>query len=167
MWQNEMVRIVRHLVGDLTEPYNYGDDRLEECILVASQLVLGEVDFNITYTVDVDQCAFTPDPTEGTKDQNFILLVTLKTACLISQSEYKTKVRSGGGLVVKDGPTSIDTKGNIDSYKESAKTICQQYEDAKNDFLVTGDTGGVGRAILGPFSSDVVWTSSHYRNDRY
>jgi hypothetical protein len=166
MWQNEMVRIVRHIIGDLTEPYNYDDARLEECLLVSAQLVLGEVDFSVTYTIDVDQCTFSPDPTEGTKDQNFILLVTLKTACLISQSEYKTKVRGGSGMVVRDGPTSIDTKGNIEAYKDSAKTVCQQYEDSKNNFLVTGDAGGVGRGILGPFSSDVVWTSAYYRNER-
>lgn len=163
MWQNEMVRMVRHLIGDLISPYTYQDDRLEEAILVSSQLVLGEVGFNVTYTIDVDQCTFTPDPTENTRDNDFILLITLKTACLIAQSEYKTNIRSGGGIIVQDGPTKIDTKGSVDSYKDTAKTICQLYEDAKTSYLSMGE---VGRGVLTPFASDNINIGGLYNSNR-
>ena len=47
-WQSEMVRIVRHLINDLDSTnYSFTDDRLEELILVASQLVLTTLDFTL------------------------------------------------------------------------------------------------------------------------
>ena len=48
-WQNEMSIILRHLVNDLdSSSYTFSDDRIEETILVASQLVLHEIDFENT-----------------------------------------------------------------------------------------------------------------------
>ena len=50
-WQNEMSIILRHLVNDLdSSSYTFSDDRIEETILVASQLVLHEMDFESTYS---------------------------------------------------------------------------------------------------------------------
>ena len=63
-WQNEMTLIVRHLIHDLdSSNYTFVDDRLEESILVSAQLVLHEIDFEKTYTVDVDSSTLSPDPT--------------------------------------------------------------------------------------------------------
>ena len=39
-WQNEIVRIVRHLISDIdTDDPTYDNSRLEETVLVAAQLV--------------------------------------------------------------------------------------------------------------------------------
>ena len=73
-WQSEMVRMLRHVVNDLdSSSYSFTDDRLEESILVSAQLVLTEIDFENTYTVDVDGLVLTPDPTTlADKDDAFI-----------------------------------------------------------------------------------------------
>ena len=50
-----MTLIVRHLVNDLdSTDYTFTDDRLEESVLVAAQLASLEIDFENTYTIDVD-----------------------------------------------------------------------------------------------------------------
>ena len=62
-WQNEMVRIVRHLINDLdSSNYTFTDDRMEESILVSAQLLLKEVDFDNTYTIDTDALDMSPAP---------------------------------------------------------------------------------------------------------
>jgi hypothetical protein len=43
MWQVEMVILLRHMIGDINEPYVYTDNRLQELILVSSQFVNTEV----------------------------------------------------------------------------------------------------------------------------
>ena len=91
-WQNEMRIIIRHLINDLdSSSYTFTDDRVEETVLVASQLVLHEIDFEQTYTIDVDGSSLSPDPTtSGSKDNSFINLVSIKTAGILVGSELKT-----------------------------------------------------------------------------
>jgi len=69
-WQGQMGTIVRHLVNDLdSSSYKYSDDRVETSILVASQLMIMNVDFNNIYEVNVESCRLSPDPTDSaTKD---------------------------------------------------------------------------------------------------
>ena len=63
-WQNEMTIIVRHLVNDLdSTSYTFTDSRLEEAVLVSAQLSALEIDFENTYTIDVDAVSLSPDPT--------------------------------------------------------------------------------------------------------
>ncbi len=91
-WQNEMTLIVRHLVNDLdSSSYTFQDDRVEESVLVSAQLAALEIDFESTYTIDVDSLTLTPDPTTSSnKDDSFINLVSLKTAQMLLGSELKT-----------------------------------------------------------------------------
>ena len=83
-WKTEITTLVRNLIGDtdLDNP-TYTNERLNEAILTSAQLLQGELSFSQTYTTDVDQCTLSPDPTEGTKDNAFINLLALKTACII------------------------------------------------------------------------------------
>ena len=84
-WQNEMTLIVRHLVNDLdSSDYTFTDSRLEESILVSAQLSFLEVDFEQTYTIDVDSVTLSPDPTTSSdKDDSFINIVSLRTARML------------------------------------------------------------------------------------
>ena len=63
-WQNEMTLIVRHLINDLdSSDYTFTDTRLEEAVLVSAQLASLEIDFENTYTIDVDSSSLTTDTT--------------------------------------------------------------------------------------------------------
>jgi|TARA_R110000744_G_scaffold45950_1_gene101856 hypothetical protein len=148
-WQNEMTIIVRHLVNDLDSTnYTFSDDRLEESILVSSQLSILEIDFEQTYTIEVDTSSLSPDPTNSSnKDDSFINLVSLKTAQMLIGSELKT--HSLQAVAMRDGPSSIDLRGIVAGLKILFDDINRRYEEAVTQYKLNGV---VGQAILGPYS---------------
>lgn len=157
-WQNEMVRILRHLINDL-DSSSYTDDRLEEVLIVAAQLMIHKTNFDNTYTLDVDTLTLTPDPTElSTKDDDFINLICMKGACIILTGEVKTLAAQG--YRVTDGPSSIDIKGAFDATKQLRDQICQDLEMA----LVAFQAGNskAGQAILSPYTQTNLGTGSDY-----
>ena len=154
-WQNEMSLIVRPLINDLdSSSYTFTHDRVEESILVATQLMLNEIDFEQTYTVDVDSSSLSPDPTTlSNKDDTFITLVSLKTAHLLLGSEIKTN--SLNAISLKDGPSSIDLRGIVQGLKILYEDIGTRYDHAKLAYQMGTSAG---QAILSPYSpgSDAV-----------
>ena len=154
-WQNEMTVIVRHLVNDLnSSDYTFTDDRLEEAILVSAQLSALEIDFENSYTIDVDSLTLTPDPTDSSnKDDSFINLVSLKTSQMLLSSELKT--HSLNAISLRDGPSALDLRGIVTGLKILFDDINRRYEEAKTQYKLDGV---VGEAILGPYSpgSDAV-----------
>ena len=154
-WQNEMTVIVRHLVNDLnSSDYTFTDDRLEEAILVSAQLSALEIDFENSYTIDVDSLTLTPDPTDSSnKDDSFINLVSLKTSQMLLSSELKT--HSLNAISLRDGPSALDLRGIVTGLKILFDDINRRYEEAKTQYKLDGV---VGQAILGPYSpgSDAV-----------
>lgn len=147
-WQNEMTLIIRHLINDLdSAAYTFTDSRIQETVLVGAQLVLTEIDFTNTYTVDVDALTLSPDPTTGTKDNSFIALVSLKSSCIITGSQLRTQSLSA--LALKDGPSSIDTRGIVAGLAIIYKDVCEKYETAKIEYKTTNS---IGQAILSPYS---------------
>lgn len=149
-WQNEMALLVRHLINDIATPQTYTDDRLEETILSASQLIRIEgLTFEKTYTVDVDSCTLTPDPTASPKDDAFINLVALKTACIILNGE--AKVQALNAVSVSDGPSKIDLTKTSDAVKAVAKEACDNYNNAKIQYQLGNSRGA--QAIIGPYTN--------------
>ena len=172
-WQGEMTTIVRHLTNDVDpSSYTFSDDRIETTILVSAQLVSTEVDLENTYIVDVEQCYLSPDPTDPTtglatanKDDGFINLVSLKTACIILGSEMKT--HSLTAMRVSDGPSSVDSTNIAKNLQFLYEHACQKYEDYK--FNYASGTNAAGKAILSPYSpgSDVVTGHYNYTHGNY
>jgi len=162
-WQGEMTTIVRQLINDTDHSnYTYSDIRLETAILVAAQITSVELDFENTYKIDVEQCYLHPDPTDPTtglatanKDDAFINLVSLKTACLIMGSEMKTQALNA--VRVSDGPSSIDYTAVAANIKYLYEYACKAYEEYK--FNYAAGNNAVGKAILSPYApgSDVAY----------
>tara|TARA_R100001244_G_C5101756_1_gene119000 strand:- start:76 stop:585 length:510 start_codon:yes stop_codon:yes gene_type:complete len=148
-WQNEMTLIVRHLVNDLdSSSYIFTDSRLEEAVLVSAQLASLEIDFENTYTIDVDSVSLTPDPTDSSnKDDSFINLVSLKTSQMLLGSELKT--HSLNAISLRDGPSALDLRGIVAGLKILFDDINKRYEEAVMQYKLNGV---VGQAILGPYS---------------
>lgn len=155
-WQGEMITMVRTLVSDVDPTnYTYSNERLETSILVAAQIVLTEIDFENVYTVDVEQCYLSPDPTDpatglvtANKDDAFINLVSLKTACIIMGSEMKTQALNA--VRVTDGPSSIDYTAVAGHIRFLYEFSCKAYEEYK--FNYAAGNNAVGKAILSPYS---------------
>lgn len=148
-WQNEMVRIVRNLINDHdTSDPTYSNERLEEVILVSAQLVQNEIDFDTVYSIDVDAYTLSPDPTENTRDNNFVNLICLRSALLILGSEYKTN--SSNSVRVTDGPSSIDMTDVTRNSKLLYEQALSDYTKAKVEYKA--GNGMAGHAILGPYT---------------
>ena len=149
-WQGQMGTIVRHLVNDLdSSNYKYSDDRVETSILVASQLMIMNVDFNNTYDINVESCRLSPDPTDSaTKDDAFITLSCLRAACIIIGSEIRSE--SGNAISIKDGPSAIDLRGVTQTLTVLYKDLCEKYEHLLLEYRAGSSIAG--HAILGPYA---------------
>jgi hypothetical protein len=145
-----MSTIVRHLVNDLDpDNYKYTDNRIETSILVASQLMVMNVDFNNTYDINVEACRLSPDPTDtGTKDNAFITLSCLRAACIIIGSEIRSE--SGNAISIKDGPSAIDLRGVTATLTVLYKDLCEKYDNLLLEYRAGNSVAG--HAILGPYS---------------
>lgn len=154
-WQEHTNLMVRHIINDVdVNNYKYSDDRINSTIAVAAQLVVLELDFNEKYVVNVATQTISPDPSS---DDAFINLIVLKAAVVIIGGEVKTE--SSNAISIKDGPSAIDLRG-------VSSTLLALYEDLsrKYDALAQsyGFTGGMGKAILGPYSPGSEYASRSY-----
>lgn len=148
-WKTEITTLLRELIGDTDlDNTTYSDHRLQEAILNSAQLLQGDMNFTQTYTIDIDQYTLTPDPTTGTKDNAFINLVALRSACLILRSEAKTAALKAVNFV--DGPSKIDGRASSEGIAALAKSACEMFEDAKKDYKMGGNS--VGAAIITPYN---------------
>ena len=145
-----MSTMVRHLINDIdSSAYKYNDNRIETSLLVAAQLVTLQVDFNNIYTIDVEQCSLSPDPTDtATKDNAFINLTCLKTACIIVGSEVRSE--SSNAISIKDGPSAIDLRGVASTLITLYEDLCKKYDQIVLDYRAGSSVAG--QAILGPYS---------------
>ena len=132
-WQNEIVLIVRNLIGD-TDCSSFTDERLEEVILVAAQFVNSEVDFDATYTIDIDSFSLSPDPTSP-RDDMFISLVSLKSSCILARGLLRNYAASEG-VRIRDGMGELQIGGRFASAKDMATEFCKAYEKAKLEYAM-------------------------------
>lgn len=159
-WQQTSNIIIRGLIGDIDSPQTYTDDRLTYIALNSAHLLLNEVSFNSDYSVDVQASSISPDPIT---DTNFINLLALRSAVLISNSEYKTAAKQS--FIVKDGPSSLDTSTKYRALEAFAATANQAYLKAKLDYVAGNSTGSC--AIMTPFYSRSYPANMLYSGDSY
>lgn len=157
-WQTEIVRIVRAIINDLTEPETYCSTKIEELIVIAAQLTKNEIETSTTYTTNISTVSISPDPTaSSSRDDAFINLISLKTACLILNGEVK--LAGAGNIKVSDASASVDFSGQYSALKDLAGGVCKGYADAKAAYMM-GNLNGI-KAILTPYTSSYV-TGGHY-----
>ena len=155
-----MSTILRYLIDDIdSSAYKFSDHRMETTLLVAAQLVTLEVDFNNTYTINVEQCKLTPDPTDDVKDNAFINLVCLKAACVMIGSQIRSE--SANSISIKDGPSAIDLRGVTSTLTVLYQDLCKKYDEALLDYRAGNSVSG--QSILGPYSPG----SDHVRRGMY
>jgi len=155
-WQTEMTTIVRYLINDFDSPQTYSDGKIQTAIAISAQLTLEDITFTRVYNIEVGATGISPDPTDGTKDNAFINLVSLKTACLIDNWAFRAKLPVAG-ISIRTGPEAIDTRGVLGAYQYLKENgACKAYEEAKWEYEAGNMTPG--RAILAPFVGDNVNT---------
>ena len=149
-WQGQMGLIVRHLIDDVDpDNYKFSDHRIETSILVAAQLCQMNIDFSNSYTINVESCTLSPDPTStASQDDAFITLICLRTACIIIGSEIRSE--SGNAISIKDGPSAIDLRGVTQTLAVLYKDLCDKYEHLSLEYRAGNSVAG--QSILGPYS---------------
>lgn len=164
-WQDELVPMLRVMINDVGDTPDYGDDRLEDLILVAARYVNQELDFDWDYDVTFSTRTLSPDPvTNG--DDAFINLTILKAACLVDQSTYRSKMVISG-LSVRCGPVAMDTIQHLKGFKELLTVgPCAAYETLKKEWQL--GNAKIVKAILSPFVGNSFDPSSlnNIYNDR-
>jgi len=145
-WQDDIVTMLRVVVDDTGSNPLYSDSRLEEVIVVAAHMTKTDVDFDNDYTVSISDVTISPDPV-GRGDNAFLNLVTLKAACLLANSEYKTE--AGRAISIRDGSSAIDQRGVAAAKKSWRDSICEDYEKAEREYRIGNSQAG--KSIIGPY----------------
>ena len=156
-WNTTLVLMLRNIIDDMGDEPKYSDSRLEKALLVSAQMLLMGDQFGHDYKVDLSAHTISPDPVEK-EDRVFTNLVALKAACMIIGGEMKISARTA--VMVKDGPSTIDTRGVANTLSELQQSICGELQEALRQFRVNGSSGG---AVLGPHSSHYNYHSGTHR----
>jgi len=147
-WQSDIINLVRVLINDLSDNPSYNDDRLTQVITVAARYVQFDVQLETEYNIDSINNIITPDPTAN-NDEIFLCLVSLKAACIIDQSNFRTRAALEGvraGL----GPAQLAISNHLSGFKEIIQHgPCQLYTDLSEHWDIQQATSVA--AILSPF----------------
>lgn len=147
-WQIQIPIIVRTLINDFSDNPTYSDERLLQTIVVAATYVQFDVVLDHSYVVDVVNPNITPDPTVD-NDSIFISLVSLKTACIIDQSNFRTKAAMEG-IRAALGPAQLWVNGSLAGWKEIlSHGPCALYDGLVEHWDVSNATAIA--AVLSPF----------------
>ncbi len=147
-WQIEIPIIVRTLINDFSDQPVYSDERIAQVIAVAAKYVQFDVVLDHKYEIDVANPNISPDPTTD-RDEIFISLVSLKAACIIDQSTYRTKAAMEG-IRAALGPASLSVVGQSSAWNTILdKGPCAAYDELTSHWDVKDATAI--RAVLSPF----------------
>lgn len=159
MWQNDMVRMLRHYIGDLDCTPTYDDDRLQECLLISAIQVATQVDLAYNYDISLDMSSITPDPTEKpTTDPDFCLLTAYLAASIIAGSEFRSS--SGKNILVSDGGSQVDMR----YVAQQKMAVYKFYLDGFNTLKLQYGLNNLAlKAIISPTSTGY-WGGGYYQN---
>ena len=147
-WQTELTTIVRVLINDLTEPYEYSDNRIQQILAVAGRYVQFDINLTNKYTIDVVNKNIDPDPTE-ISDSIFTSFVCLKAACIIDQGTFRTKAAMEG-IRTALGPASLSFGGSLTGWQAIIDHgACGVYDELTSHWDVKEATAIA--AVLSPF----------------
>lgn len=152
-WKDELVTMLRVLINDLGETPSYSDSRLQQLLVVAARYVLQDMDFDTSYTININVPNISPDPVgTTTRDDAFANFTVLKAACLSDQSLFRTKALLEG-ITARCGPATLSIAGHLPGFKELiTQGPCAAYLVLKQQYYL-GDARGV-RAIMSPFTGN-------------
>lgn len=160
-WQIEIPIIVRTLINDLGDQPTYSDERIAQVIAVAAKYVQFDVSLDRQYAVDVANPNISPDPTDN-RDEIFISLISLKAACIIDQSTFRTKA-ANEGIRAALGPAQLSIAGNLAGWKTILELgPCAAYDELVSHWDVAQAT--TAKAILSPFVGNK-FNPSNIRNN--
>lgn len=148
-WNTQCLEMVRSLIGDTDCTPEYSDDRLTRLLVVTAYSLVSEIDFDRTYTINVNTQSISPDPSLlDTPDNNFITLLVLKASHNLMLGE--SRKYGLGSVKIVDGPSTIDTSARVKSIKDFASELEMKFYKAKYLY----QSGKNVRFVTGPSTND-------------
>lgn len=157
-WEQDVIPMLRVLISDVMSPYTYSDDQLRTVSLTAASMVLNELSFTNTYSIDFSTSSITPDPKPLSDGKWFMNFIALKAACLITMGESRQMSKSA--VKWTDGPSSLDTQSAAKELSMLSNRMCDDYQKAKMDWSL-GPGGIGGHAVTTPYTSGDVYPYYH------
>ena len=157
-WEQDVIPMIRVLIGDMLSPYTYSDDDLRKISLTAANMVFAELSFTYTYTVDFTTSSISPDPKPLSDGKWVMSFIALKSACLITSTE--SRQASKRAVKWTDGPSSLDTQGGSKDLADLSKRMCDDYVKAKMDWAMGPGSSG-GQAVYTPTTNSNVFPYFH------
>lgn len=149
-WQDEIVQMLRVRINDLGATPTYSDRTLQLVICVAARDVVREIGgFDTSYSINIAIPSISPDPATGL-DYDFTNLVSLKAACSLSRNLQHSKALQS--IMIKDGPSNIDSRDVGKQIAAWADKVCGEYTEASLQYRLGSRLAG--QAIVGPYQSD-------------
>lgn len=142
-WIDTAIVILREVIGDSQTPLEYSDSRLEEILYAAAYITNYEGVFG--YTVDVEDKTLDVTPAN-----DFISLTIFKAVAMVACGE--ARISSKSAISIKDGPSSIDTRGIATIKQTLCDKFSNRYEGAMSAKLASDASSYY--AIVGPFNYD-------------
>lgn len=147
-WQNELTIIVRTLINDWEEPYDYSDSRIQQILTVAAKYVQFDINLDYNYNIDVINSNISPDPTTN-NDHIFTSMLCLKTACIIDQGTFRTKAALEG-IRTALGSANLSVAGSLAGWQSIIDHgACGLYDDLTSHWDVRNASAFA--AVLSPF----------------
>jgi hypothetical protein len=147
-WQEHLTTVVRVLINDLTCPYEYSDERMQQVITVAAKYVQFDVNLDYAYQIDIINPNISPDPTTN-GDDIFLSLIGLKAACIFDQGTFRTKA-AFEGIRTALGPASLSFGGSMAGWQAIIDHgACAMYDELTSHWDVKNATAWA--AVLSPF----------------
>lgn len=154
-WQTELVGQLRYIIHDLdSSNYTWTDAQLQNFLGIAAIRVSADLsNWDVpSFTFTFASTTIDPDPIE--QSSVIQLLIMVKAACLIANSELK-RTASQSGFTIVDDVSKIETKDMIKSAKEAVDTFCGDYDKAVRAYQEGTAFSGANDAlaILSPYAS--------------
>lgn len=154
-WQNTSLLMLRTMLNDAgCGESKYSNDRLEDLLITSAYLLPIDINFNTTYTIDVEAYTISPDPISQTDGTDFISFMVLKAACIADEGNFRTAALLQG-VSARCGPATITTS-NYGGYLKELLTAgpCKSYDSLSNEYNFSYEGKQIIKAVMSPFAAN-------------
>lgn len=179
-WQNTSLLMLRTMLNDAgCGETKYSNSRLEQLLITAAYFLPVDINFNSSYTINVEQNTISPDPIGQEDGVEFINFMVLRASCMADEGNFRNAALLQG-VKARCGPAVLEL-GAYGQYLKDLLTNgpCKAYEELKNEYNFSYEGKRIIRAVMSPFASNDFYppmgdaglgqqdTQNPYRNRNY
>lgn len=153
-WATDSLTMLRVMLNDAGVTQTYTDERLTDLLITAAYIIRIDVNFNTSYSVNINSKTVTPEPSEQSDGDEFTSFSVLKAACLMDESAFRTAALLQG-VSARCGPASITTSNYGALLKELLSSgPCLMYDTLTNSYNFSYEGKKIIKAVMSPFAAN-------------